>query len=58
MLQIELNERTETLDEIRTRKQQLDAEQESELASLQDEQRNVADMARDLTKPRRDDGEE
>ena len=58
ILQEELNERTESIDEIRARRKPLSPDQETELARLHDEQRNVADLARDLTQPRRDDGEE
>lgn len=58
ILQEEINERTDEIAEIRERKNALTPDQETELARLQDEQRNVADLARDLTRPRRDDGEE
>ncbi|MBX6312506.1 MAG: DUF4175 domain-containing protein [Isosphaeraceae bacterium] len=57
-LQEELNDRTEELDQLRHRPEGLKPEQEAELARLQDDQRNIADLARDLTKPKRDDGEE
>ncbi len=58
ILQEEINERTDEIDLVRERKNDLPEELEDELAKLQDEQRNVADLARDLTRPRRDDGEE
>jgi hypothetical protein len=57
-LQEEINERTESLDVARERKKTLTPEQEAEFARLEVEQRTVGDLARDLTRPRRSDGEE
>lgn len=57
-LQEEINERTEYLDEMRTRHKTLNPDQEAELARLQDDQRTLGDLTRDLTRPRKDDGEE
>ena len=56
--QEEINDQTDSLDEVRKRKNGLDDQQEAELVRLQDEQRNVGDLARDLTQPKRSDGEE
>jgi hypothetical protein len=58
LLQQEVNDRTEALDEIKVRKKGLTTEQEAEVARLQDDQRGIADLARDLTNPKHDDGEE
>ena len=58
MLQQEVNDRTEALDEIRNRKKELNPSQQAELDGLADEQRAIADIARDLTKPKKADGEE
>ncbi len=57
-LQEEINDRTEEIDIVREKKKELPAEMEDELGRLEEQQRNVADLARDLTRPRRDDGEE
>ncbi len=57
-LQEEINDRTEEIDLVREKKKELPAEMEDELGRLEEQQRNVADLARDLTRPRRDDGEE
>lgn len=57
-LQEELNERTDELDTIRTRKKELKPEQQAELDRLQEEQRTIADLTRDLVKPKRSDGEQ
>ena len=58
LLQEEINERTEQIDTARVRNKGLTPTQEQELARLQDDQRGVADLARDLTRPKRADGEE
>jgi hypothetical protein len=57
-LQQELNDRTEAFDELRRRSQQLTPEQAKEAEQLAIDQGALADLARDLTHPRRDDGEE
>jgi hypothetical protein len=57
-LQQEINERTEALDELRRRNQKLTPEQTQDAARLAGEQGSLADLVRDLTKPKRDDGEE
>ncbi|MDR3634404.1 MAG: DUF4175 domain-containing protein [Isosphaeraceae bacterium] len=57
-LQQEINERTEFFDELRRRNKPLSPEQTAELERLQTEQGTVADLARDLTRPKRDDGED
>ena len=58
MLQEELNTRTEELDEIKERHKTLTDQQDAELSRLQEEQGTIADLARDLTRPKRADGEE
>jgi hypothetical protein len=57
-LQEELNERTDFYEELRRRKKELTPEQIAELDRLQADQGTLADLARDLTRPKRDDGEE
>ncbi|GIW86778.1 MAG: hypothetical protein KatS3mg108_1102 [Isosphaeraceae bacterium] len=57
-LQEEINERTEALDLLRQRGKTLSPEQQAEFARLESEQREVGDLVRDLTRPRRPDGEE
>ena len=57
-MQQEVNDRTEELDELKARGKKLTAEQESELERLSEAQRGIADLARDLIKPKHDDGEE
>jgi hypothetical protein len=57
-LQEEINERTDVFDEARRRDEKLAPEQEAELERLHKEQGAVADLARDLTRPKKDDGEE
>jgi len=57
-LQEELNTRTEELDEVKERKKTLTDDQQAEVTRLQDEQGTIADLARDIARPRKDDGEE
>jgi hypothetical protein len=57
-LQEEINERTEYYDELRRRKKELTPEQNAEIDRLQTDQGTLADLARDLTRPKRDDGED
>jgi hypothetical protein len=57
-LQEELNERTDFFEELRRRKKELTPEQTAELDRLHDDQGTLADIARDLTRPKRDDGED
>jgi DNA repair exonuclease SbcCD ATPase subunit len=57
-LQEEINERTEYFDELRRRKKELTAEQNAEIDRLQGDQGTLADLARDLTRPKKDDGED
>ena len=57
-LQQELNERTEAFDELRRRNQKLTPEQTKEAEQLATDQGSLADLVRDLTRPKRDDGEE
>jgi hypothetical protein len=57
-LQQELNERTEAFDELCRRNQKLTPEQVKEAEQLATDQGSLADLVRDLTRPKRDDGEE
>ena len=57
-LQQEINERTEALDELRRRNKELTPEQTREAERLATDQGALADLVRDMTRPRRDDGEE
>ena len=57
-LQEEINERTEYFDELRRRKKELSTEQNAEIERLQGDQGTLADLARDLTRPKKDDGED
>jgi hypothetical protein len=57
-LQQEINERTDVFDEARRREARLTPEQEAEVARLHEDQGTIADLARDLTRPKQDDGEE
>ncbi len=57
-LQQEINERTEALDELRRRNQKLTPEQTREADRLATDQGALADLVRDLTRPKWDDGEE
>ncbi len=58
MLQQEINDRTEALDELRRRRKELAPEQTTELKKLAEDQGTLADLVREMTRPRRDDGEE
>ena len=58
MLQQEVNLRTEELAELKERGKDLTERQKSEMDHLDDEQGSIADLARDLTRPKKDDGEE
>jgi hypothetical protein len=57
-LQEEINERTEYFDELRRRNKELTPEQNAEIDRLQGDQGTLADLARDLTRPKKDDGED
>ncbi len=57
-LQEEINERTEYYDELRRRQQEFTPEQNSEVARLESDQGTLADLARDLTRPKKEDGED
>lgn len=57
-LQEEINERTEYFDELRRRNKDLSPAQTAERDRLHDDQGTLADIVRDLTKPKKDDGEE
>ena len=57
-LQQEINERTESFDELRRRNQKMTAEQTKEIERLANDQGVLADLVRDLTRPKRDDGED
>jgi FtsZ-binding cell division protein ZapB len=57
-LQQEINERTESFDELRRRNKKLSPEQTQEIERLANDQGVLADLVRDLTRPKRDDGED
>jgi hypothetical protein len=57
-LQEEINDRTEFFDEQKRRGKTLTPEQEAEIERLQTDQGTLADLVRDLTKPKKADGEE
>ena len=57
-LQQEINERTEALDEQQRRHHKLMPEQAAELKRIGEEQGTLADLVRDMTRPKREDGEE
>ena len=57
-LQEEINERTAYYDELKRRGKELKPEQTAEIDKLQEEQGTLADIVRDLTKPKKDDGED
>ncbi len=57
-LQEELNERTDSFDELLRRQKELDPEQAAELDKLHEDQGVLADLVRDLTRPKKDDGED
>ena len=57
-LQEELNERTDFFDELRRRQNELNPEQAAELDRLHEDQGNLADLVRDMTRPKKADGED
>jgi hypothetical protein len=57
-LQKEINEKTEALDELKRRKKELSSAQSKEAEKLAEDQGALADLVRDMTRPKRDDGEE
>ena len=57
-LQLELNERTDLFDELLRRQKELNPEQTVELDQLHEDQGILADLVRDLTKPKKQDGED
>jgi hypothetical protein len=57
-LQEEINDRTEFFDELRRRDRKLTPPQQEELERLQTDQGTLADLARDLTRPKKEDGED
>jgi hypothetical protein len=57
-LQQEINERTESFDELRRRNQKLSPEQTKDVEQLANDQGVLADLVRDLTRPKRDDAED
>ena len=56
-LQEELNERTDYFDELRRRNRELDPAQVEERDRLESDQGTLADIVRDLTRPKKEDGE-
>jgi hypothetical protein len=57
-LQQEINERTESFEELQRRNHKLTPEQTKEVERLANDQGVLADLVRDLTRPKRDDGED
>ncbi len=57
-LQQEINERTEYFDELKRRGKDLSPDQTAELDKLETDQGALADLVRDLTRPKSDDGED
>ena len=57
-LQLELNEKTDYFDELLRRSKELDPKQTAELEQLHKDQGTLADLVRDITKPKKDDGED
>jgi hypothetical protein len=57
-LQEEINDRTESFDELRRRHKELTADQQREAERLATDQGTLADLVRDMTRPKRDDGED
>jgi hypothetical protein len=57
-LQEEINERTEYFDELRRRKKELTEAQNAEIERLEGDQGTLADLARDMTRPKKADGED
>ena len=57
-LQEEINERTDFFDELLRRQKELNPDQAAELDKLHEDQGTLADLVRDLTKPKKDDGED
>ena len=58
MLQQEINERTDAFDELVRRKKKLMPEQERERTMLKEDQGTLADLVRDMTRPKTADGED
>ena len=57
-LQQEINERTESFDELKRRNRELSPAQTAELKQIGEEQGTLADLVREMTRPKREDGEE
>ena len=58
MLQQEINERTDAFDELARRNKDLSPDQKRDLERLHDDQGALADLVRDMTRPRMPDGED
>jgi hypothetical protein len=58
MLQQEINERTDTFDELTRRNKPLSPDQKQDLERLHDDQGALADLVRDMTRPKLPDGED
>jgi hypothetical protein len=58
MLQQEINDRTDEFDKLVQRGEKLSPEQETERTKLHDDQGALADLVRDLTRPKQADGED
>ena len=57
-LQEEINDRTDALDELKRRGKEPTPEQVAEAERLSEDQGALADIVRDMSRPRRDDAEE
>ena len=57
-LQEEINDRTEAFDELKRRRKELTADQKQEAERLATDQGTLADIVRDMTRPKHDDGED
>ncbi len=57
-LQQEINDRTEFFDELKRRNKAFTPEQDDEIAKLQTDQGTLADLVRDMSKPKKSDAEQ
>jgi hypothetical protein len=58
MLQQDINEKTDFFDELKARKKPLTPAQEKELKQLHEDQGSLADLVRDLTQPKKIEGDD
>ena len=57
-LQQEVNDRTEFFDELKRRKKELTPDQTEELTKIESDQGTLADLVRDMSKPKKSDAEQ